>query len=31
MKRVDIQCENENVFPIINTGMQKSSQFFPSC
>jgi len=27
MKSVDMQCENENVCPIINSGMRKSSQF----
>jgi len=31
MKTVDMQGENENVCPIINSGMRKSSQFLPPC
>jgi len=31
MKRVDVQRENENICPIINSGMRKSHQFFPPC
>ena len=30
MKRVDRQCGNENVCPITNSGMRRSSQFFPT-
>jgi len=31
MKRVERQCETEDVCTIINSGMRKSSQYFSPC